>query len=215
MKSNFLLSVLFVFLIVAVVMVFLFRREAVAFQRDSSTLVVVPGFGITNICQIGMTFSEIKQKSPDAGIWSPFNLLNSKTWSQPKKLTVPSLGMHSYLWTNQATPVYRMSFSVAPYLATNLPSIGKNINSSFRGSIRNRLFFNGGPVHRRDVENALGEVNGELSEINKIRESLMLGKSVSNRQNDEHVTIIYPDGIEFILVSNIVISFDVYRGWGK
>lgn len=169
---------------------------------DFSQIVVMPGLGISNRYEVGMTFSQIRNSFPDAITRS------SVQGEYSESMLVPSLGAMSYLGNDM--PVSHIDFFLEPHQLALYPDL--EIRTPFRGRLGAEFNFGERSVSGQDVEAVYGPI---LKRILVAGDGLKLLQqadafSRSNRVNEE--TWWYPArGLSFEIKSNRVTSFQVFR----
>jgi len=169
---------------------------------DSSQVIVIPGLGISNRYEVGMTFSKIKNSFPDA-------IARRSAWGKySTAMLVPSLGAGSFLGEDK--PVSHINFHIETYKAEMYPDL--EIRTPFRGRLGDEFNFGEKIVSGQDVEAVYGPV---LKRVLAGGEGLKFLQqadpfSRSNRVNEE--TWYYPArGLAFDIKSNRVTSFQVFK----
>ncbi|HWN94186.1 MAG TPA: hypothetical protein VNT99_04070 [Methylomirabilota bacterium] len=176
---------------------------------DSSKIVVEPGRGVPKVCELGMTFREIKRATGEATTHG----LYDRSWSlkrltQERYLLVPTLGVIGIPGEKGGWEL--LTFHVQPY-DSSISSPGLVVNSPFRGSVANRLSFNNRSVSRKEVEAAFGTVtqgstnsSQSLKHIDKTQPFFIRSENVE--------TFYYTQlGLRFRLESDVVTSFGVWK----
>lgn len=178
------------------------RQSTSASPPDTSQVIVVPGLGISNRYEVGMTFSKIKNSFPDA-------IARRSAWGKHSAaMIVPSLGARSFLGEDQ--PVSHIDFYIHPFKAEMYPDL--EIRTPFRGRLGSELNFGEKSVSGKDVEAVYGPI---LRRVMVAGDGLKLLQqadpfSHSNRVNEERWW--YPArGLAFEIKSNRVTSFQVFR----
>lgn len=169
---------------------------------DNSQVMVIPGLGISNRYEVGMTFSQIKNSFPDA-------IARRSAWGKySKSMLVPSLGAASFLGEDK--PVSHINFHIDPFKVEMYPDL--EIRTPFRGRLGNEFNFGEKSVSGQDVEAVYGPVLKRVLVAGDGLKLLQQGDpfSRSNRVNEE--TWYYPArGLAFDIKSNHVTSFQVFR----
>jgi hypothetical protein len=107
------------------------RQSVSAPPPDTSEVMVIPGLGISNRYEVGMTFSEIKNAFPDA-------IARRSAWGKySKAMIVPSLGARSFLGEDK--PVSHIDFHIDPNKSEMYPDL--EIRTPFRGRLGNEFHF--------------------------------------------------------------------------
>lgn len=175
---------------------------------DNSTLTIIPGFGISNIVEIGMILPTIKKNTRDLAIQEcPFQHISAFV------VRIPSLGA---FWeqNKKVNYVRDIEFVVNPSVYAK----GSPFYSfpSFRGSIAGGLSFSKQQVKREDVVKVFGQPACNIDEhsisSDSIRDAweqrrslLANGQSVASRRSENTEVLYYPSqGIIFTLNSNVV-----------
>lgn len=190
-------------LLLAVVLVGGCQRQSVRpLPPDASQVMVIPGLGISNRYEVGMTFSQVKNSFPDA-------VASRSAWGKySKAMIVPSLGARSFLGEDK--PVSHIEFHIDPYKSEMYPNL--EIRTPFRGQLGSEFNFGEKSVSGQDVEAVYGPV---LKHVLVGGDGLKLLQqadpfSRSNRVYEE--TWYYPArGLAFDIKSNRVTSFQVFR----
>jgi len=98
---------------------------------DNSKLVVQPGLGITNLCALDMTYSQIQpppeMRSGDPGLWALKRVNPSRGGEHP--VLIRSLAAQTFI--NGTQPISRIYFQATP---------NEDFQDSFRGSRRALVF---------------------------------------------------------------------------
>jgi hypothetical protein len=178
---------------------------------DSSRLIVVPGFGVTNVVEIGMSMKDvatsnvklIREKSgPNGTVW---------------KTRMPSLGV---VWeqVDDKAPVSVISFIVSSQYINSSPDLEGL--SRFRGTLKGGLSFEGdGNVRKEDVIKCYGEPKhsfGEMSTSAKEafdarRKWVELGESYTYRvSSSSGAEVLNYPGVSITLHGNRVVAIHVY-----
>lgn len=163
---------------------------------------VEPGVGVSGLCELGMTVSDIQKCMDDFRLiaWSP-----AESCSMTFFGIVPSLGAILYL--EEGEPLRLIEFRVAPFKIEVIQ--GLNISNPFRGKIKNSVVFTDKGVTKNEVTNHHGRI--ELQAISYVDEATRKGKPFSVMfPNDEEELWYLEQGIKFTTVSNVVVSFSIY-----
>ena len=174
---------------------------------DSSTLVVQPGRGIPDVCEIGMSFAELQRATGDA---TTHGMYDRERWSF-KKLThdrfvlVSSLGVVGVPEQKGVLPL--LTFHVQPYdSSATIP--GLVVTQPFRGHLGSHLSFSNRIVSREDVELAFGAVTQSLTNFADFPRLPDTNQPFSFRGEKLYYRRL---GLIFTLKSNTVTDFSVYR----
>lgn len=185
---------------------------------DPSTMVVVPGHGISNVAEITMSLNDIGdhvgdleiEPSPKAGFpWQKdiFGRRRRLPWERPfhYKAVSSSLGLALSSYSKDK-PVQMLNFYCEPH-----PIIGSN--TFFTGRISGGLSFaNGRKVTRSEVVAIFGEpLLSEDDSPNASRQT-QIGVSVSIKSSTGNgvESLFYPtNGIDFTLQHDVVTSFQI------
>lgn len=178
------------------------KQPASAPPPDTSQVIVIPGLGISNRYEVGMTFSEIKNSFPDA-------IARRSAWGKySKAMIVPSLGAGSFLGEDK--PVSHIDFHIDPYKAEMYPDL--EIRTPFRGRLENDLSFGDKSVSGRDVEAVYGPVLKRVLVAGDGLKLLQQADPFSRSNGVSKETWWYPArGLAFDVKSNRVTSFQVFR----
>lgn len=203
-----------------VVLVFLVCGLMLACQKspkviDSSNLVIQPGLGISNLCEVGMTFTEIKKATGDATTrgshYDPFWRRPLGTWGRGDFVLVPSLGVIAPIGENQ--PTAAIWFYVRPHREPLIS--GLEIDNPFRGKLGDNLSFKDRPVGKLEVEKVFGSVSEFATNGAHALEFRKKGERFCERLRDSVEELWYPDqGVAFRLTSNVVTSLRVFKASG-
>jgi hypothetical protein len=183
--------------------------------KDSADLVVQPGVGISNICQLGMTFTELKRQARGASTHGFFDEEFSWDWVQAlgkgRLALFPSLGAIAPVQGKQ--PIWFIEFHVRQYRHPMIAAL--RIEAPFRGKVGPNLTFAEGEVSKAQVEQVFGPVSAVLTNSAEALDYRKQGKSFVEPLNDAEVKVWYPKkGISFIVRSNVVILFHIYQPTG-
>lgn len=186
-------------------------RESPVFT-DSAVVFVSPGRGATNLCEVGMKYSEVRKATRDATRHG----LRNGSWTQVLNhqrgtfALVPSLGAIASIGEDQ--PISIIEFYVRPFREQLIP--GLEIRHPFRGKLGG-LSFGDGPVEKAQVEAIYGRATHTITNA---------GDSLDFRRNGEAFLLRPPNGIEeqwypamgvaFTFETNVVRSFQVFRPAG-
>jgi hypothetical protein len=179
---------------------------------DTSDLVVQPGRGITNLCELGMSFSEIKQAAGGAtthGIYDDsLSWRRLESWGRGRFACFPSLGAVAPIEDDQ--PIAMIEFYVQRYRALMVP--GLEVRNPFRGSLGESISFKDGSVDRFAIEGAFGTsslISTNAAEALQFRKQ---GQDFVLQRGGGEEEVWYPKkGVAFVLVSNLVMSFQVFK----
>lgn len=179
---------------------------------DNSNLVVQPGRGISNLCEVGMTFSQIKRATSDAsshGVYDDsFSWRRLESSGRGRFVLVPSLAAIAPIGENQPTAF--IEFYVSPYRAPLIP--GLEVREPFRGKLGSSLSFKDRPVSKMAVENVFGSIGQVATNTAEALEFRKKGERFIQKRSDAVEEAWYPDkGITFVFESNVVTSFRVFR----
>ena len=170
---------------------------------DSTNVVVEPGRGVSNVCEVGMTYEQIKRATDDAS-------MHGSAGSQC--VLVPGLGAIANL-DNRAR-VESVLFFVRPYDSSSTAP-GLVITRPFCGSLGDRLSF-GGPIRKNQIEAAFGEIrqgitNSEATISYVSVDTIKKGEPLFVRHGEKE-ELYYPQhGLRFVLEGDAVVSFGVSR----
>ena len=124
------------------------KQSVSAPPPDTSQVIVIPGLGISNRYEVGMTFSKIKNSFPDA-------ISRRSAWGKySTAMLVPSLGAGSFLGEDK--PVSHINFHIETYKAEMYPDL--EIRTPFRGRLGDEFNFGEKIVSGQDVEAVYGPV---------------------------------------------------------
>ncbi len=182
---------------------------------DNSVIVVQPGLGVSNICELGMSFSQIQKATGDAtkhgiydGSWS------WKRLSSPGRgefVLVPSLG--AIAATGNDEPVSLVEFYVQPHKEKLILSL--EVSKPFRGSVGARISFKDAAVSNQQVEAIFGITSRVVTNA---AEALVFRRKrqafVHGRGNGVEELWYPTEGVSFVLKSNVVTSFQIFKPTG-
>ena len=172
-----------------------------------SNLCFEPGLGVRNVCEIGMTLSQIKKGVNSVSTFSSSgkeSLLNR--WKKGRYALIPSLSAVTFLGTNQ--PISIIDVYVVPFESKSIP--GLKITQPFIGKIKDGPSFEERDVTRTEVESIYGVIDCNIQDVNKSAETLLAQKSYYIERTDGVVELWYLDqGVAFITESNVVTSFKI------
>lgn len=180
--------------------------------KDTSEVIVEPGRGVSNICEVGMTFRQIKRANPDARTHGP----DDSSWKLERLIGRRYILISSLSAVGHADENGRLSlisFYVSPYDSSRTVP-GLIISNRFFGRIGTQLSFQSGSVGRNQIEKAFGTVQQGVTNsggaIARIAvDSIRKGEPYIVKQGDTEA-IYYPLlGLRFQLKSNAVVSFAV------
>ncbi len=182
---------------------------------DNSALVVQPGRGISNLCEVGMTFSQIKSATGGAtthGIYDDtFSWRRLESWGRGRFVLVPSLGAIAVIGENQPTAF--IEFYVRPYRAPMIP--GLDVREPFRGKLGSSLSFKDHSVSKMDVESVFGSGSQVVTTAAAALDFRKKGERFTHQRGAAIEELWYPDkGVAFVLTSNVVTSFQIYTAIG-
>lgn len=178
--------------------------------RDSSKLVVVPGRGITNLCEIGMTLKQLRAATRDVsthgiydGEWS------WRRFTGSRHAIIRSLGAIAPIENDKKLAI--ICFHVIP--KTDGTTVrGLSVTNPFRGKIGDKLSFNDGPVSRNEVESQFGTINQVITNNSDAISLANEGKAFLYKMpGGREIIYCTRQGITFELKSNIVASFTVSK----
>ncbi len=174
---------------------------------DNAPLVVQSGRGVINLCEIGMTFPQVRAATGDASIHRIHDSMWPRNqWRHGRVVCIPSLGAYSFLSSNG--PLSEIGFKVRPGLV--MP--GVSIGAPFRGKLGDKLSFSGGPVSKMDLEKQFGVIVRATTNITETLELRQRPEPFRWIGNDGKEVLMYPEvGVAFELESNVVTSFQVFR----
>ena len=174
---------------------------------DTSQTVVEPGRGIPKVCEIGMSFSDIKRATGNA---NTHGLYDRKPWNfkrlaQERFLLVPSLGVIGIPEQNGRLGL--LTFYVQPFDSSfTIPSLV--ITNPFRGNLSSQLSFSNHVVNRQQVEAAFGYVTWDITNYAELLNAPDKTKPFSVRGEELH----YPRlGLSFGLKNDTVTFFSVSK----
>jgi hypothetical protein len=199
--------------LIAIVVVcgFLLACQKSPTVSDNSSLVVEPGWGISNLCEVGMTFAQLKKATGDATTrgshYEPFWKRRLETWGRGDFVLVPSLAAIAVIGENQ--PAAFITFCVQPYEAKLIP--GLEVRRPFQGSLGDKLSFKDRTISRVEVERAFGTVSSVATNGAQALAFRVKGDRFVEQLRDAVEEVWYPDhGVAFQFTSNVVTSFTVY-----
>ena len=177
---------------------------------DSSTIVVEPGRGVPKVCEVGMSFSEIKEAIGDG---STHGLHDRDRWSlkrlnQERFVVFPSLGVIGVPESKGGLPL--LTFYVQPY-DSSISSPGLSVTRPFRGRLGSHLSFSNHVVSRREVEIAFGVVTQGLTNSSQSLDHLDKAQPFFSRRGNEEDLYYHHLGLRFSLKDNAVTSFSVCK----
>ena len=177
---------------------------------DNSSIVVQPDCGVTNVCELGMTYEQVRRATGDATIHSLSKDARSwNPWGHGQIVLIPSLGAVSYLGANG--PLSEISFKVRPVVVA--PQL--QIQQPFRGKLAQVLSFDGGPVGRTEVEARFGGTDRTATNITEVIELRKHPQAFDWKGSDGRGFLWYPTrGVAFEFESNILTSFQIYKAIG-
>jgi hypothetical protein len=172
---------------------------------DNSKIVVEPGRGISNVCEVGMSFAQLETATGDA---RRLALWGESWWSLRQRqlfILVPSLGATGIPENKNGLTLF--TFHVQPYDSSRTCP-GLVVDRPFRGSVGSRLSFSNHIVSRKEVETAFGPVTQELT--NYADFSGLPDKTQPFSFRGEQLTYAR-FGLDFYLKTNAVTGFSVYK----
>lgn len=182
---------------------------------DNSVIVVQPGVGISNLCELGMTFSQIKKRIGGASTHGYYD--NTFSWRRftdgrrGRFALIPSLGAVAPLGNGE--PVAYVTFFLRPYRDSQFP--GLNVLEPFQGKLNNGLSFKDRTVSKVEVEKLFGNVSKVATNAAEGTQLRLKGQRFSYLRGDNSEDLWYPEqGISFNLASNVVTSFQVFKARG-
>jgi hypothetical protein len=174
---------------------------------ESSDVIVEPGRGVTNVCEVGMNFAQIKRATQDA------TLHTLRHRSDSRCVLVPGLGATANLDDNGN--VQLILFHPVPFDSSGTAP-GLLVTNPFRGRLGAQLSFKNGRIGRNQIESAFGGIQQNLTNspmtITRISvDSIKKGEPVSFRCGNKE-EIGYPRlGLGFVLEGDVVTSFGVSK----
>ncbi len=162
---------------------------------------VYPGYGVSNVCVLGMTQKQF---------------LNAATISHVIKRrgssfygVLPLVGAVANI---ESKRVVAIIFYLREYQDSRFP--GVNISSPFVGRLAPGITFTGEPVSRKELEKYFGIVTNCAQDLREVIPFVLAAESYClMRPGGEAISLDYPNGIRFIIVSNEVVSFDIVHPW--
>jgi len=196
------------FLLILVVAIFLgCKRQPVI--GDNSKVVVQPGRGIADICEVGMTLKQMQKATRDVtthGVrdrewfW--------KRWNVSRHSLIQSLGAIAPIETDGK--IETICFHVVKF-DSEVTMKGLSITNPFRGKISDKLSFDRGPINRGEVESQFGRVDHVVTNLWDGVPIAIRGEPFLFQASDGSARIYYRHkGIDFEIESNIVTSFWIY-----
>lgn len=187
--------------------------------ENPSECVLVPGVGISNRVQVGMTLEEIRRANRDMvlELESEAHGLSESTeqasrsrwsWQRPTRYynaRIPSLGAYfGGLYTTKEVRVYSIDF----YTSSS--------NGVFVGSLPGGITFSQGlPVRRGDIVRVFGEPH-ESVELGRLARMVETGSSFSVQcPNGSELLYYMTNGVLFDLRTNTVTRVTVFKARGK
>ena len=171
---------------------------------DTSSLAVLPGRGITNVCEIGMTLAQVVSATGDATTYTWLH--DGRPWQNGRLLFVPSLAATS-LVSNRG-PISEIVFRVqrAELLA------GVEVTTPFRGRLAPSLSFEKGKVSKADVIKHFGEVERVATNLTWAADWRRQPASFAcESAGHPYGYVWYPRlGVGFVLTSNLVTEFCIF-----
>jgi hypothetical protein len=183
--------------------------ERTGVNWDNSQVAVFPGLGVSNVCEVGMTYRQIQTASPDASTHGLRDRTgNQGSWVDGRFALIPSLGAITFLGTNQ--PASIIEFHVRPHSGELIS--GLEVRNPFRGRIGNILSFKDHSVGGQEVEAAWGSVTHTATNDQGTFDLIRWGERFRLSRTASVEEIWYPQaGIAFVLESNVVSSFKVFQ----
>jgi hypothetical protein len=168
---------------------------------DSSSLTIVPGLGVTNVVAVGMTLSEIADRTADFQI---------STTREPRwfKARIPSLGVSlGGPYRGKRRPYYGfINFHIVPW--------PEEFDPRFTGSLLGGLSFaEAGSVTRDDLVGIFGTTEKTVLPVNStnIFRFMQDGTSFSLLAAEQGEVLYYPaQGIMFKVHNGLVTRVAVY-----
>ena len=179
---------------------------------DNSAIDVQPGYGISNVCEIGMTFSQIKKANGDAtahGIYDgTFSWKRLESSGRGRFMLVPSLGAIAAIGNDE--PLSLVEFYVWPHKDRSISAL--EVHTPFRGKLGNKLSFKDGTVSKMDVETIYGNVIQVATNAATALAFRRKGEPFIHDRGNSVEEIWYPSkGVAFGFVTNVVKSFWIYK----
>lgn len=176
---------------------------------DSRAVVLQPGRGMTNACEIGMTTKQVAQVFGDTsfhGINEDAGL--SKRTAGSRFMLIPALGAVAVFESDHQ--ISHLNFHIRSY---RHPAIaGLVIDDPFRGRLGANLDFGTGRVTRDEVEAAFGKLErgstnaADYGALRLAREPFWI------TAGDTGEELWYEKyGVTFTVQTNEVIAFSIYR----
>jgi hypothetical protein len=183
---------------------------------DNSVIVVQPGLGVSNICEIGMSFSQIQRATGDAtkhgiydGSWSWKRL---SSLGRGEFVLVPSLG--AVAATGSDEPVSLVEFYVQPHKEKLIPAL--EVSKPFRGSLGTSISFKDAAISNQQVETIFGTTSRVATNAAEALAFRRSSQSFVHRRGERIEELWYPSaGMAFVLKSNVVTSFQIFKPTGK
>ena len=120
-------------------------------------IVVQPGRGVPDVCELGMTLTQLRRLSPGVTVYT----LGKRGYRSAAFIVIPSMGAVATIPSgNKRESISCIDFHTKVYEHGAMP--GVEIRAPFKGWLGDRLTFSGGPVTSRDVESAFGVVSNSI-----------------------------------------------------
>ncbi len=182
---------------------------------DNSAIVVQPGVGIANVCEIGMDFSQIRMATGDATTQGIYD--GSLSWrrlashGRGRFMLVPSLGAIAAIGIDESISL--VEFYVRPHKEKIVS--GLEVSTPFRGSLGKLLSFKDSVVSNRQVETIFGSVTQVATNAAEALVFRRNSQAFVHRRGDGVEEIWYPTrGVAFVFETNVVTSFQIYKPTG-
>jgi hypothetical protein len=179
------------------------RSPQVVHVRDAT---ILPGRGLTNVCEVGMTYGRVSKLFCDSRI-SKSSEIGRVVGEDSRFLTVPALGVTGVIQTDDT--LSHIMFHTVPFQHPDLR--GMRIETPFQGRLGERLDFGKEAVSRANLEAALGTLSHGSTNPSDYAALWVERKPFWISRGSAREDICYENlGVTFMLKSNRVTSFTVY-----
>jgi hypothetical protein len=177
---------------------------------DRSKIVVQPGRGVPKVCEVGMSFAEIRKATGEASTHGLYDRdrINLKRFTHGRFVLVPSLGVIGIPEQKGVIPL--LTFYVQPH-DSSITMPGLVVTRPFRGSIAGGLSFSNHVVNRKEIETAFGVVTQGLTSSTQSLDSLDKTRPFFNRRGSHETLYYHHLGLSFDLENDTVTSFSVSK----
>lgn len=163
-----------------------------------------------------MTFSQIEELTGDATVHGIYD--HKGFWRRLKNrgrgrvVVIHSLGAIAPL--NEDTPISSITFYVRPYRAPMSPVL--DVRIPFQGKLGNKLIFKDSDISKTDVERVFGDISEVAKDPAEGVQFRVKGQPFRYQRSESVEEIWYPEqGISFVLMSNVVTSFQILKARGS